>query len=67
MTLYHLDTNYSQAVEMSFMFYEAQRSGVLPEDNRIDYRGDSSENDGSDVGLDLSGGWHDGEREIYVL
>ena len=58
--LFFLDANYAQAVNYSFHFYEAQRSGVLPGDNRINWRGDSSVDDGSDVGLDLSGGWHDG-------
>ncbi|XP_067947684.1 uncharacterized protein [Watersipora subatra] len=58
------DSNYALAIEYSFLFYEAQRSGVLPADNRIPWRGDSSENDGSDVGLDLSGGWHDAGDHI---
>ncbi|XP_067931580.1 endoglucanase E-4-like, partial [Watersipora subatra] len=58
------DSNYALAIEYSFLFYEAQRSGVLPVDNRIAWRGDSSENDGSDVGLDLSGGWHDAGDHI---
>src|SRR5229473_319722 len=37
-------------------FYEAQRSGRLPTTNRVSWRNDSALNDGSDVGLDLSGG-----------
>ncbi|KAF5369970.1 hypothetical protein D9758_001185 [Tetrapyrgos nigripes] len=40
-------------------FYEAQRSGVLPSTNRVSWRNDSCTNDGSDVGLDLSGGYYD--------
>ena len=51
--------SYGEAVQKSFLFYEAQRSGDLPEDNRIDWRGDSSLNDGADVGRDLTGGYHD--------
>ena len=43
----------------SFLFYEAQRSGKLPDDNRIQWRGDSALNDGSDVGRDLTGGYYD--------
>ena len=27
---------------MSLLFYEAQRSGKLPADNRVDWRGDSA-------------------------
>ena len=50
---------YGEVVQKSFLFYEAQRSGELPDDNRIAWRGDSSLNDGSDVGLDLTGGYHD--------
>ncbi|EGJ33758.1 MULTISPECIES: glycoside hydrolase family 9 protein [Moorena] len=51
--------NYADAVEKSFLFYEAQRSGKLPEDNRIPWRGDSALNDGADVGVDLTGGYYD--------
>lgn len=51
--------NYAEALQKSFLFYEAQRSGPLSEDNRIEWRGDSSINDGADVGIDLSGGYHD--------
>jgi hypothetical protein len=40
-------------------FYEAQRSGRLPGTNRVSWRNDSALNDGSDVGLDLSGGYYD--------
>lgn len=40
-------------------FYEAQRSGRLPTTNRVSWRNDSALNDGSDVSLDLSGGYYD--------
>lgn len=40
-------------------FYEAQRSGVLPDDNRVGWRNDSVTDDGEDVGTDLSGGYFD--------
>ncbi|KAI0248718.1 glycoside hydrolase family 9 protein [Lactifluus subvellereus] len=40
-------------------FYEAQRSGRLPSTKRVPWRNDSAVNDGSDVGLDLSGGYYD--------
>ncbi|EGO01864.1 glycoside hydrolase family 9 protein [Serpula lacrymans var. lacrymans S7.3] len=40
-------------------FYEAQRSGKLPSTNRVPWRNDSAVNDGSDVHLDLSGGYYD--------
>ncbi len=51
--------NYGEALQKSFLFYEAQRSGDLPTDNRIDWRDDSALGDGSDVGIDLSGGYYD--------
>ena len=45
----------------SWLFYEAQRSGKLPPDNRIRWRGDSYEKDGSEhvPPVDLEGGWYD--------
>ena len=45
---------------MSFLFYEAQRSGALPKDQRVKWRHDSAMNDGKDVGFDLTGGYYDG-------
>lgn len=72
--------NYGQALQMAWVFFEAQRSGPLPRfdgdlpffdpaagarvhdgflANRLPWRGDSDLSDGADVGLDLTGGWHD--------
>jgi endoglucanase len=51
--------NYGEALQKSFLYYEANRSGDLPTDNRIKWRGDSALNDGADVGRDLSGGYYD--------
>lgn len=51
--------NYSEALGLSILFYDAQRSGKLPLDNPVPWRGDSAVNDG-DNGNDLSGGWYDG-------
>lgn len=53
------DYNYGEALQMSILFYELQRSGDLPEQTRCNWRGDSCLNDGSDVGLDLTGGLYD--------
>ncbi|NJL35834.1 MAG: hypothetical protein HC899_03065 [Leptolyngbyaceae cyanobacterium SM1_4_3] len=50
--------HYGKALQKSFLFYEAQRSGDLPS-NRIEWRGDSGLTDGADVGVDLTGGYHD--------
>ncbi|WP_086666105.1 glycoside hydrolase family 9 protein [Lentzea kentuckyensis] len=51
--------NYGEALQKSVWFYDAQRSGKLPAGNRVNWRGDSALRDGSDVGLDLSGGFYD--------
>ncbi|MEC1504542.1 glycoside hydrolase family 9 protein [Bacillus haynesii] len=51
--------NYAELVQKSLLFYEAQRSGRLPENSRLNWRGDSGLEDGKDVGLDLTGGWYD--------
>ncbi|KAI1307055.1 hypothetical protein EDD11_004577 [Mortierella claussenii] len=41
------------------MFYEAQRSGKLPVDQRVKWRNDSALLDGKDIGMDLTGGYYD--------
>ena len=51
--------NYGEALQKSLLFYELQRSGVLPEVTRCNWRGDSCLNDGKDAGVDLTGGWFD--------
>jgi len=51
--------NYGEALQKSLLFYELQRSGALPNETRCNWRGDSCLNDGSDAGLDLTGGWFD--------
>ncbi|KAK4489278.1 hypothetical protein RD792_005075 [Penstemon davidsonii] len=52
-------TNYGAALTKSLLFYEAQRSGKLPSNQRIQWRADSALNDGKDVGVDLVGGYYD--------
>ncbi|KAG0380483.1 hypothetical protein BGX24_007967 [Mortierella sp. AD032] len=53
------DPEYVKLLEYMFLFYEAQRSGKLPADQRVTWRNDSALNDGRDAGLDLSGGYYD--------
>lgn len=54
------DFNYGEALQKSLLFYELQRSGDLDESTlRTNWRGDSGMNDGSDAGLDLTGGLYD--------
>ncbi|MGE4602708.1 MAG: glycoside hydrolase family 9 protein, partial [Planctomycetota bacterium] len=68
-------TNYAEALQKSFLFYEANRSGDLDEaSKRIDWRGDSTLTDGADgiyfgdrtpenlqqgLSFDLTGGYFD--------
>lgn len=51
--------NYGEALQKSLLFYELQRSGDLPDNTRCNWRGDSGMSDGSDNGIDLTGGWYD--------
>jgi len=51
--------NYSEVLEKSLLFYEAQRSGKLPANNRIKWRRDSALNDKTQNGADLTGGYYD--------
>lgn len=57
--------DYKQALSKSVLFYEAQRSGVLPSSNRIPWRGNSFLSDGSDEGVDLTGGYFDGTLSTF--
>ena len=52
-------SDYEKLLHLSILFYEAQRSGPLPADNRIPWRWHSAMNDGCDVNHDLTGGWYD--------
>ena len=52
--------DYGEVLRLSNLFYEAQRSGDLPDNNRVPWRGDSSTDDRGNNGEDLSGGYHDG-------
>ncbi len=53
------DFNYAEALQKALYFYDAQRSGRLPENFRVEWRGDSGLADGEDVGIDLTGGFYD--------
>ena len=58
--------DYGEVLELSNLFYEAQRSGDLPTDNRVPWRGDSSLDDKGYGGEDLTGGYHDGRFKTRV-
>lgn len=51
--------NYAEALQKSLFFYDAQRAGKLPSNNRVNWRGNSTLTDGTDAGIDLSGGYFD--------
>ncbi|WOL05355.1 hypothetical protein Cni_G14083 [Canna indica] len=51
--------NYRDALSKSLLFFEAQRSGKLPADQRVKWRGDSALKDGYSEGVDLVGGYYD--------
>ncbi|KAJ6701847.1 ENDOGLUCANASE [Salix koriyanagi] len=51
--------DYGQALSKSILFFEAQRSGYLPHDQRVTWRSNSGLNDGKASGVDLVGGYYD--------
>jgi len=51
--------NYAEALQKSLYFYEAQQSGALSPNNRVEWRGPACLTDGQDIGRDLAGGWFD--------
>ncbi|GAU26688.1 hypothetical protein TSUD_314650 [Trifolium subterraneum] len=60
--------NYKEALTKSLIFLEAQRSGKLPPNNRVPWRGDSALDDGKLANMDLSGGYYDaGDNVKYGL
>jgi len=54
--------HYDEVIGMSLEFYEAQRSGKLLDSNRIIWRGDAFMDDGQLEGIDLTGGYFDGNE-----
>ncbi|CAH8360758.1 unnamed protein product [Eruca vesicaria subsp. sativa] len=60
--------NYKEALTKSLIFLEAQRSGKLPSNNRVPWRGDSALDDGKLANVDLAGGYYDaGDNVKYGL
>ncbi|URD85950.1 Glycosyl hydrolase family 9 [Musa troglodytarum] len=51
--------DYHEALSKSILFFEGQRSGKLPPAQRAGWRGDSALSDGSEAGVDLTGGYYD--------
>ncbi|XP_065622545.1 endoglucanase 8-like [Quercus suber] len=51
--------DYGDALSKSILFFEGQRSGKLPPNQRMTWRKDSALHDGFDIGADLVGGYYD--------
>ncbi|KAE8008602.1 hypothetical protein FH972_005099 [Carpinus fangiana] len=51
--------DYQDALSKAILFYEGQRSGFLPQDQRITWRANSGLSDGWMYNTDLSGGYYD--------
>ncbi|KAL6644328.1 hypothetical protein ACP70R_015936 [Stipagrostis hirtigluma subsp. patula] len=56
----HLSSpNYRNALAKAILFFEGQRSGRLPANQRVKWRGDSALTDGRDENANLTGGYYD--------
>ncbi|KAL8253538.1 hypothetical protein R6Q59_031759 [Mikania micrantha] len=55
---------YGDALSKSILFFEGQRSGFLPNDQRMSWRGNSGLGDGSPDNVDLTGGYYDAGDNI---
>jgi len=60
----HTPYNYVEVLHLSNLFYEAQKSGKLPDNYRIPWRSDSALNDIGDNNRDLTGGFYDAGDNI---
>ncbi|GJT74017.1 endoglucanase 1-like protein [Tanacetum coccineum] len=58
-TLAFTQQNYTDAFAKSILFFEGQRSGKLPANQRVTWRSDSGLQDGSSANVDLVGGYYD--------
>ncbi|MQL76289.1 hypothetical protein Taro_008659 [Colocasia esculenta] len=55
----HGHPNYGDALAKSILFFQGQRSGKLPPDQKITWRSNSGLTDGSVANVDLTGGYYD--------
>ncbi|KAI4341008.1 hypothetical protein MLD38_025787 [Melastoma candidum] len=54
-----IDFDYGDALSKSLLYFEAQRSGRLPYNQRVTWRDHSGLTDGLEQGVDLVGGYYD--------
>lgn len=60
--------DYGQALSKSFLFFEAQRSGYLPHNQRVTWRSNSGLNDGKASGVCLKNQKTEQNRaKLFVL
>jgi endoglucanase len=60
--------DYAEVLQKALFFFDAQRSGDLPNGFRVPWRGDSALDDGKDAGIDLTGGYYDaGDHMKFAL
>ncbi|KAL3652734.1 hypothetical protein CASFOL_002415 [Castilleja foliolosa] len=52
-------TDYKDALSKAILFFEGQRSGKLPPNQRVNWRADSALSDGKLENVNLSGGYYD--------
>lgn len=58
------EDNYTQALHKVLLFFNAQKSGKLPKNNNVSWRGNSALKDGSMQSQDLVGGYYDAGDNI---
>ncbi|XP_010433888.1 PREDICTED: endoglucanase 20-like [Camelina sativa] len=59
--------DYGDALNKSILFFEGQRSGKLPTNQQVKWRGDSALSDGASANVNLIGGYYDaGDNVIFV-
>ncbi|KAK1577046.1 hypothetical protein Q3G72_018620 [Acer saccharum] len=56
--------DYGDALSKCILFFEGQRPGKLPSSQRMTWRKDSALHDGTDIGVDLVGGYYDAGDNI---
>ncbi|XP_077246202.1 glycosyl hydrolase 9B18 [Tasmannia lanceolata] len=56
--------DYLDALSKCILFFEGQRSGRIPADQRLTWRANSALSDGSENGVDLEGGYYDAGDNI---
>ncbi|XP_057865446.2 endoglucanase 20 [Cryptomeria japonica] len=59
--------DYQDALEKAILFFEGQRSGKLPSNQRVTWRGDSALSDGSLANVDLRGGYYDAGDNVKFV